>query len=335
MIERLKIQGFRMLRDVDVPLRPLTVLLGENNSGKSSFLRALLWESEAWTWKPSLAWQFNNLAQIRFEVSVRRGGHHALAAFSVNLNGAVIERSEGDVLAVVGPELRNAALFELPRTGPVLRGEALQDTAGSPAMDEDGSTIPALLDHYLRKDRKRFDRVVDAAREHIDGLKDLHLDALSGSTRAVELEIENGLRLPANDASAGVRTMLFFLVLAHHPTPPSVVMIEEPETGLHPHRMADVMQILRGMTTGAFGAPPVQVLVTTHSPYLLDSVDLAKDQVLVFRRGPDGAALVAPADAERLKSYLGEFLLGEVWYANEETGLIAREGERGGEDVVS
>ncbi len=41
MLQRVRIKNFRCLREVDVPLRPLTVLIGPNDSGKSAFLRAI------------------------------------------------------------------------------------------------------------------------------------------------------------------------------------------------------------------------------------------------------------------------------------------------------
>ena len=42
MLNHVKITNFRSLVSVDVPLKPLTVLIGKNDSGKSTFLRALL-----------------------------------------------------------------------------------------------------------------------------------------------------------------------------------------------------------------------------------------------------------------------------------------------------
>jgi len=41
MIKRIKIKGYKSLADVDVELKPLTVLLGANASGKSNFLDAV------------------------------------------------------------------------------------------------------------------------------------------------------------------------------------------------------------------------------------------------------------------------------------------------------
>ena len=141
--------------------------------------------------------------------------------------------------------------------------------------------------------------------------------------REIELVIENGLRIRAELASVGLRMMLFFVILAHHPNPPRTILLEEPENGVHPKRLADVMQLLRDLTKGKYGGHAAQVILTTHSPYLLDSVRIEEDQVLVFHRNDDGSRDAKPVDAERLKDFLGEFMLGEIWYNESEAGLVA------------
>ena len=89
-------------------------------------------------------------------------------------------------------------------------------------------------------------------------------------------------------------------------------------------RLKDVMQLLRGITQGQFGIAPVQVILTTHSPYLLDDVKPEEDQVLVFQRDEDGSRTAKPVDWSRLKEYFDGFLLGEIWFNEEEVGLIAQ-----------
>jgi hypothetical protein len=85
-----------------------------------------------------------------------------------------------------------------------------------------------------------------------------------------------------------------------------------------------VVRLLRDITQGAHGGGNSQVVLTTHSPYLLDFIDLDKDQVLVFRRIHHGIRTVQPADPERLKLFLDEFMLGEVWYNQGEEGLVQK-----------
>ncbi len=42
MLRQLKISNYKALRSVDVPLRPLTILIGKNDTGKSTFLKAIM-----------------------------------------------------------------------------------------------------------------------------------------------------------------------------------------------------------------------------------------------------------------------------------------------------
>jgi len=80
--------------------------------------------------------------------------------------------------------------------------------------------------------------------------------------------------------------------------------------------------LLRGLTKGEHGSEPVQVVLTTHSPYLLDSVRPDEDQVLVCRRNQDGSRSVDPVDEEKLRIFLDEFQLGEIWFNEGEEHLV-------------
>jgi predicted ATPase len=198
------------------------------------------------------------------------------------------------------------------------------DTGQPPEFDPDGQNVPTFLDHLLRRDRKRFDEVVSVLRKLIDGFEDLQIGTPDPSTRQLDLRIESGLRIPANNCSVGVRLLLFFVALAYHPTPPRLILVEEPENGVHPKRLERIMLLLHEITRGVHANHAAQVVLTTHSPHLLDFVDLNTDQVLVFSRQEDGSRTAEPADTERLKTFLDEFMLGEVWYNKGEEGLVAR-----------
>ncbi len=51
--------------------------------------------------------------------------------------------------------------------------------------------------------------------------------------------------------------------------------------------------------------------------------------MLVFRRNEiDGSRTAEPVDLERVRNFLDEFMLGEVWFNQEESGLVAKRTER-------
>jgi predicted ATPase len=181
-----------------------------------------------------------------------------------------------------------------------------------------------MLDYMLRKSRPQLFALIEKLRELIPGFEDLGIATPKPQLRRVDLVIENGLTLPADCASAGLRLLLFFLTLAYRPAPPTIILVEEPENGIHPRRLGEVMRLLRGLSQGDFGGHAAQVILTTHSPYLLDHVNIETDQVLVFQRAEDGSRTAEPVDAQRLKNFLDEFMLGEVWFNEQETGLLAK-----------
>jgi predicted ATPase len=117
--------------------------------------------------------------------------------------------------------------------------------------------------------------------------------------------------------------LFFFVALAYHPNPPQVALIEEPENGVHPKRLKDIVTLLRDLTTGKLAGHHVQVILSTHSPYLLDHIHVPEDQVLVFHRESDGRRTARPVDEKHLKAFLDEFMLGEVWFNQGEEGLLA------------
>lgn len=314
MLSRVSISNFRCFESVTVPLRPLTVLIGQNDSGKSAFLRALfcLGNAQVVDWDHPVANKQNKLVisgetpsgTLMFEAT--RGG-------STGWN-------------VTPEQIRPVAMFRLRPDYLSRSYQGLPDTQGPPQLGLQGEFLSTLLDYFLRKDRDRFFAVVNAMKELVPGLADIRVPVPPDpSQRALEFVLQDSSRLPGDEVSEGVRLILFFVALAHHPSPPKLVLIEEPEGGVHPKRLKDIIKTLRSLTAGKLGAQPAQVVLTTHSPYLLDTINVREDQVLVFRRQPDGARVVEPVDADRLSAFVDEFMLGEIWFNQEEEGLVKKE----------
>lgn len=339
MLTQLSISGFRCFKQLDVELKPLTVLIGPNDSGKSTFLETLKWlesrKPDAQPMQPTKLDCFRNgdafleRAEALSEVTATTlDGYQR--SFTLNRP----ERESGG--SHVGLKWRGSPsldvtndlrieLFHLPSGGieTECAGFSLSDM-DSMGLEANGRRVAALLDHLLRNDLERFLELRLMLKELVCGLEDLKIDTPRRDSRRIDLVIDGGLRIPASRASAGVRLLLFFLALVHHPKPPGIILLEEPETGIHPKRLAEVMQLVRGITKGQYGNRAAQVILTTHSPYLLDYVNPDEDQVLVFQREADGSRTAKPVDWNRLKEYFDGFMLGEIWFNEEEAGLVAQ-----------
>ncbi len=106
----------------------------------------------------------------------------------------------------------------------------------------------------------------------------------------------------------------------YSPKPPNVILIEEPENGIHPKRLIEVAKLLRQFVEREENAP--QIIMTTHSPYLLS--EFQPEEVTLMRRQPDGSAKAFPLrDAPHIRERMGDgFYLGELWYNLNEEDLL-------------
>jgi predicted ATPase len=311
MLQSMKIENFRALRLVDVPLRPLTVLIGPNDSGKSAFLAAIQYLINGIQFQKWDHWRHDIKTPIALTATTAQG------TTSLGTHG-----SSKDAAGLV--DMRPVGFFHLLSSGISLESVGSSEERGIPTINPNGDGVAAFLDYVLRYDRDRFFAILKAMRELVPGLADLVIASRSPELRRIDFVIEKDLLLSSTFSSAGVRLLMVFVALAFHPRPPKLILVEEPETGFHPKRLSAVMQLLREITEGKYSRNPAQVIVTTHSPYLLDMLNIQKDQVLVFRRRDDGSRTAEPVDAERLKPFLEEFKLGEVWFNQSEEGLVER-----------
>lgn len=326
MIEQVEIHNYRGLRHVKVSLAPLTVLIGPNNSGKTSFLRAIehagtvtLTESEkqvkAFKIDPTDHWRMD----LSNGVSLRVGERCLSGIQNINPGpGHYTQRLDGSDFAPV-------EFFRLPYDVK-MTANGFVDSAKviDMRLGANGENVAAMVDFMLRRARNRFDAMEAEARELIPGLQSLHVATPEPQTRRLDLVMEDGWEMPADNASSGVRLLLFFLTLAHRPEPPKTILIEEPENGIHPMRLEAVMRMLIRLTESPAGP---QVIISTHSPYLLDCLDLEKHGVLVFSRDSEGGCTAREVDSEKLKPFLTEFMLGEVWMNQGEEELVEESAE--------
>lgn len=109
----------------------------------------------------------------------------------------------------------------------------------------------------------------------------------AGDYFGIEVELTDGQRFPARVLSDGTLRFLALFTLVRAAPPGTVIVIEEPENGIHPGSVRELMQTLVDATTLRHELPP-QVLVASHSPAVVAALH-ARPECLVFadlvRRG--------------------------------------------------
>src|SRR5262249_15617390 len=145
MLQRIEIENFRCLRSVAVPLRPLTVLIGPNDSGKSAFLDAVKSVVNGEGIQISDYWREDRQVRVSI-VGETLTGRGRNATHGQNTEGM--------------SSLQPVGLFHLPPQGVSMQSGGYPDDQGPQPIETDGKGVPGLLDYMLRRDRKRFFEVV-------------------------------------------------------------------------------------------------------------------------------------------------------------------------------
>jgi predicted ATPase len=108
------------------------------------------------------------------------------------------------------------------------------------------------------------------------------------------------------------------LTLAHLPDPPPLIGLEEPDHGIHPRLLRDVKDaIYRLCYPEGCGEKrkPVQVIATTHSPYLLDLFRDHPGEIVIANKVGHEGSFVRLVDIPNYEELIEDAALGEIWYS--------------------
>ena len=105
---------------------------------------------------------------------------------------------------------------------------------------------------------------------------------------------------------------------AFDPALPSVLCIEEIDRGVHPRMLREVRDALYRLShPRSFGLEraPVQVIATTHSPYLLDLFREHPEEIVIAQKHGQASRFERLSDRADLAELLQEGSLGDIWYS--------------------
>ncbi len=174
--------------------------------------------------------------------------------------------------------LRHAVFLRLSPTM-LARPAAPRHTSSGPLLSEDGSDLPNFLDRLTPEARRRLAERVAGV---LEGVKAVEVRGRDQRWITVRERMKwpggnKDIELPAWMLSEGARRIVAIFALLELSPPPSLIVIEEVENGLDPWTLEIVLDALRKAA-----AAGIQVILTTHSPFLLDHVDVS--QVIHVRR---------------------------------------------------
>jgi len=181
-------------------------------------------------------------------------------------------------------------------------------------LNRTGDNLANYVQFMERQHKKRFDEVLETISRKIPGIQKITAKRSDDGRLLLQFN-ERGYVDPfyALDMSDGTLKMFAYLLLLEDPDPAPLIGIEEPENGLHHQLLESLAKEMKHYATKT-GGP--QIIITTHSPYLVDA--LKPEDVWILEKDKEGfSSVLRAADITGIKELYSEGIpLGSLWYSN-------------------
>ncbi len=183
------------------------------------------------------------------------------------------------------------------------------------ALNSDGGNLAAFLYAMQANSPRYYDRIVEHIRQMVPQFWDFRLEPSRTNSRSIFLnwvgERGNDYLLGPHQLSDGsLRYMaLTTLLLQPKETLPNVIVLDEPELGLHPAAIASLAEMI------AIASQNCQVILATQSPELANQFS-ADEIVIVEYDKTSNESCFKRLDSKALKDWLKDYSIAELWEKN-------------------
>lgn len=216
-----------------------------------------------------------------------------------------------------------------------LRAEAIAAAAYSERtevrIEADGTNTAVALAAMKLADDEAFERVESGLRKVVPSVDRVRIrrakvQHATTPTDVVGSKLYFDFRgapdVPADGASHGTLIVLALLTILHGANRPCLILLDDFDHALHPRAQFELVRMLRGLLALDEFAN-VQIVATTHSPYVLD--ELEPSDIYAFALRPDGIVaarrLSEHPDAETAR---GSLKAGQLWSLDPERSWVLK-----------
>lgn len=143
---------------------------------------------------------------------------------------------------------------------------------------------------------------------------------------------ENGKEMDIDNLSSGEKQIVFrgsFLLKNKESSKGAIILIDEPEISLHPIWQLKVLSFFKKLFTSNEGIQTSQLIIATHSPFIIHNANRSEDKVIVLQKNNEGKIIVS--QEPKFYSWSSEKIIQEAFNVsqvlNSEKTIIFTEGE--------
>jgi predicted ATPase len=353
-LDRIEIEGFKSIRQLQLDLKPLNVLIGANGAGKSNFIslfgllrhlvegRLQFHVAQAGGADSILHFGRKQTSELKLRFSSRGIGYEVklapsaadalfLAEESVwglfgfgskvqtSIAGEPGELHESEFIhehrhhpyaQQMFERLQSWRVYHFHDTSASAKVKQTGDIGDNEALRPDASNLAAFLFLLRTKHPESYRRIVSTIRLVAPFFDDFRLRPSAFNEQKILLEWSernSDAYFNAHALSDGTLRFICLATLLLQPDLPSLILIDEPELGLHPY----AIQVLAGLVRSA--SEKTQVILSTQSVSLVNQ--FAPEDLVVVDRS-NGESLFRRLSVEDTKDWLDDYSLGELWEKN-------------------
>ena len=228
-----------------------------------------------------------------------------------NDEARLADLGRGEFSSYVLPKMKHWRVFHFQDVSPKAQVRLPSDVRDNLMLKPDAGNLAPFLRHLRERHAAHYRRIVEAVRLAAPFFDDFVYRKEIGDQ--VDLEwVEAGdpdtVRGP-RQFSDGTLRFICLATLLHQPAhlQPSLILIDEPELGLHPYALALLAEMLQQAGDAR------QIIVSTQSADLVS--EFAPEDVVVVNR-KNGESVFERLDSERLSDWLKDYAMGDLWKMN-------------------
>jgi len=336
MLTELRFKNWRSLRDVTISnLTPITVFIGANSSGKTNILESLHFVRHALEKDPFqavFAWGgYANLHSVFDEGSDPVNIEFLFATDAEKISYHLDIQENIVIGGTESAGFGNGRSGESTLKSYVSRWQLLRENFLTPSVlssNEDigdlyvvdplARNVPFMLNFMRQQPNSTPYEALQADLawlfSHIE-----RLDTVRNESEIRLLLREEVLQGKAAPTISGGTARLIAMLTAFYALDmksadlPGLVVIDEPDIGIHPLLLSRLVELLR-VYTNPLNGHPRQFILTTHNPMFLNLFQ--PEEVRIVERGEQGETTVQPVDMNVANAWLdenGAYNLGDLW----------------------
>jgi len=174
----------------------------------------------------------------------------------------------------------------------------------------DGGNLAAYLYHLQENAPEHYRGILSAIQLILPGFKEFtYLKEEKSNTVKLRWKTaaSGDYTLPVSAFSDGTLRFIALATLFLQPEPPKLIIIDEPELGLHPHAitlLAELIHIAGGKS---------QIILSTQSAQLVSEFS---PEDIIIAENTNGATTLSRPNPDSLKEWLTDYTLGDIWQSN-------------------